>query len=79
MSNKYHNSDTVTSKQSGGQGGSNEPAGSGNEGPGEDSVPQPPMKTAAWPGLPGKTQRSRAGGAPTKGHVGPFRVKSQGI
>ena len=73
MSNKFFNKDTAPSKQSGGEGGSNAPEGSG--------VPMGmPEKTAAWPGLPGKTQpRSRANGEPTTGKLGPFLNKKEGI
>lgn len=39
-----------------------------------------PMKTASWPGLPGKTQPgSRANGMPTSGHCGPFSHKKEGL
>lgn len=39
-----------------------------------------PMKTAAWPDVPGPTQRgSRANGVPTTGHCCPFRNKSSGL
>lgn len=39
-----------------------------------------PMKTASWPGLPGKTQpRARNAGQPTTGHKGAFYVKKQGL
>ena len=40
-----------------------------------------PVKTAAWPGLPGKTQsKSRSGGAPTTGTGNkPFYVKKEGL
>ena len=72
MSNKYHNKDTAPSKQSGGQGGSNKAQGSGG-------VPAGREGTAAWPGVPGRTQKSRAGGAPTAGYAGPFRVKKEGL
>ena len=72
MSNKYHGNLTGNGKQSGGEGGSNKAMGSR---PGLSA----PDKTANWPGVPGKTQRSRAGGAPTTGYAGPFEVKKVGI
>ena len=72
MSNKYHNRDTAPSKQSGGEGGSNKAMGSRPGLPSSD-------KTANWPGVPGKTQRSRAGGAPTTGYAGSFEVKKVGL
>lgn len=72
MANKYYNTDTVTSKQSGGSGGSNAAQGSGGPAAGKTG-------TAAWPGLPGKAGPNRAGGAPTKGYAGPFRVKQEGM
>lgn len=73
MSNKFFNKDTAPSKQSGGQGGSNSPQGSGG-------VPQPPTKTAAWPGLPGKKGPNRSNGVPTTGNQGhPFLVKKEGL
>ena len=38
------------------------------------------MKTASWPGLPGKPQPgSRANGMPTTGHCGPFNHKKEGL
>ena len=81
MSNKYWNKDTAPSKQSGGEGGSNEPAGSGPESAesSEGTMPSMTVKTANWPGLPGKAGSSRAGGAPTKGYAGPFLVKQVGM
>ena len=72
MSNKYWNKDTAPSKQTGGEGGPNKACGS-------KPNPSAPDKTANWPGVPGKTQRSRAGGAPTTGHAGPFEVKKVGL
>ena len=72
MSNKYHGNLTGNSKQSGGEGGSNKAHGS-------KPTLGLPEKTAAWPGVPGKTQRSRAGGAPTTGYAGPFEVKKVGL
>lgn len=37
-------------------------------------------KTAAWPGVPGKTQsKDRSGGVPKTGHRGKFYVKSEGL
>ena len=74
MPNKYHNSDVVPHKQSGGEGASNAPQGSSPESPSKEG-------TAGWPGVPGKTQpRSRAGGAPTTGHRGhSFIVKKEGL
>lgn len=72
MSNKYWNKDTAPSKQSGGEGGSNKAQG----GPSTLHLPE---KTASWPGVPGKTQKSRAGGAPTTGHAGPFYVRKDGL
>lgn len=39
-----------------------------------------PEHTAAWPGVPGPTQRgARNNGIPTRGKLGPFRNKSEGI
>lgn len=72
MSNKYYNTDTAPSKQSGGQGGSNKAQGSGG-------VPAGKQGTAAWPRLPGKGGPNRAGGAPTSGYAGGFRVKQEGM
>jgi hypothetical protein len=71
--NKYHNRDSAPSKQTGGAVGSGKAAG----GAPSASMPE---KTANWPGVPGKTQaKSRAGGAPTRGHCGPFEVKKIGL
>ena len=71
--NKYHNKDSAPSKQSGGKGGSNAAQGSAPESFSKHG-------TAAWPGVPGKTQgKSRAGGAPTAGRMGPFHVKKLGL
>ena len=71
MPNPYY-SDVVADKSRGGEGGSNKAQG---------STPSTamPERTADWPGVPGKTGPSRAGGAPTKGKLGPFEVKKQGI
>lgn len=34
----------------------------------------------SWPGLPGPSQpKSRSGGVPTKGPLGPFFVKREGL
>ena len=40
-----------------------------------------PIKTANWPGVPGKTQKNmRHGGAATKGYCGAdFYVKKEGL
>lgn len=70
MSNKYHNSGP--SKQTGGEGGSNKAMGASPS----SSMPE---KTANWPGVPGKTQKGRAGGAPASGKRGPFYVKKIGL
>ncbi len=55
-----------------GQGGSNKPMGS----PAPTAMPE---RTANWPGVPGKTQAARNAGTPTKGPLGPFHVKAEGI
>ena len=72
MSNKYHGNLTGNGKQSGG-------AGSRNTAHGSRPVLGLPSRTAAWPGVPGKTQRGRAGGTPTTGYAGPFEVKKIGL
>ena len=47
---------------------------------GPPSAGASPMKTANWPGLPGKTQSgARNAGTPKTGHKGPFHVKAEGI
>lgn len=66
MANKFYD------KRNAGQGGSNKAMGASPSA----SMPE---RTANWPGVPGKTQKSRAGGAPKTGHCGPFYVKSEGI
>lgn len=38
-----------------------------------------PMKTANWPGLPGKAGPNRANGTPKEGHCGPFFNKKEGM
>lgn len=39
-----------------------------------------PMKTANWPGVPGKTQGNRSAGVKTTGHKGAaFEVKKIGL
>ena len=39
-----------------------------------------PVKTAAWPGVPGKTQsKDRSAGVKKTGHKGSFHVKQQGL
>ena len=68
MTNKYFNKGTTTSTLAGGD----KPAG-------RRPTLTLPEKTANWGGLPGKTQKSRAGGAPTTGHAGKFRVKQDGL
>lgn len=70
--NKYHNRDSAPSKQTGGEGGSNKPMG-------KSPSQAMPEKTVSWPGVPGKTQGSRSGGAPTRGKLGPFEVKKFGL
>ena len=72
MPNKYWNNMTGPNHKGAG-GCSNKPKGSG--------VPTAmPMGTADWPGLPGQTQgKSRSGGTPTTGKLGPFHSKKQGI
>lgn len=73
MSNKYWNKDTVPSKQTGGEGGSNKAMGSAPS----LSMPEKPV---GYPGLPGKEQpKSRSGGAPTSGPLGPFYVNKEGL
>ena len=72
MPNKYHNRDAVPSKQTGGEGGSNKAMGA------TPSMPMP-ERTANWPGVPGKTQGNRSGGAPTSGKRAPFAVKKIGL
>ena len=72
MPNKYWNN--TTGPNHGTKGGcSNKPMGSG--------VPTSmPMGTADWPGLPGATQKkSRSGGTPTTGTLGPFQHKKDGL
>lgn len=72
MPNKYHGNLTGNGKYSGGGNDSAKPAG------GRPTLTLP-EKTANWGGLPGKTQKSRAGGAPTTGHAGKFHVKQDGL
>ena len=73
MANKYFSKDATPSKQRGGDGGSMKAMGSQPESFSKQG-------TAAWPGVPGKTQgKSRAGGAPTTGKMGPFAVKKVGL
>lgn len=69
--NKYHNRDAAPSKYTGGEGGQNKAMG-------RSPRMSMPEKTAAWPGLPGKSGPNRAGGAPTKGKLGQFHVKRVG-
>ena len=39
-----------------------------------------PEKTAAWPGVPGKTQsKDRSGSTPKQGPLGKFHVKQEGL
>lgn len=68
--NKYHGNLTGNGKHSG-----------GGQTDSKRSAPAMgmPEKTANWGGLPGKTQKGRSGGAPTRGKLGPFRVKSEGL
>lgn len=70
MPNKYHGNLTGNGKHSG-----------GSQAQTRQSPPAPsmPEKTASWGGLPGKTGPSRSGGSPTKGKLGPFFVKKEGI
>lgn len=73
MSNKYFNKDTAPSKQTGGEGGSNQAMGSA-------PVLSMSVKPVGYPGLPGKAQsKSRAGGAPAEGYFGPFYVDKEGL
>ena len=72
MPNKFYSKDAVPSKQSWGEGGSNKASGRAPS----LSMPE---RTAAWPGLPGKSGPNRSGGAPTSGKLGQFRVKREGI
>ena len=72
MANKYHGNLTGNGKHSGGS----------ESGAAKGGSPKPASKmgTAAWPGLPGKTQgKDRSGGTPKKGYAGPFYVKSEGL
>lgn len=71
MSNKYHNTDTAPSHQTGGTGGG-QVQGRRPVMPGRDG-------TADWPGLPGKASKSRAAGTPERGYAGPFRHKKEGM
>ena len=73
MANKYFQSGSQPSKQSGGGGGSNKPAG-------KRPTLTLPNKTANWPGVPGGTQsRSRSAGVPETGHKGSFYVRKVGL
>lgn len=53
--------------------------GHSNKAPGAKSGASMPEKTAAWPGLPGKSGPNRSGGTPKSGPLGPFHVKGEGI
>lgn len=65
MANKYHNQGANPSSQSGDGGGSNKAQGS----PANVSMP---VRTANWPGLPGKSGPDRSAGVPNRGYVGQF-------
>lgn len=72
MANKFHGNLTGNGKYHGGS----------ESGAARGGSPTPSSKegTAAWPGVPGKTQgKSRAGGAPTRGYAGEFYVKKVGL
>jgi len=72
MPNKFYND--LSSKG----GGKVNPADAG-EGKGTPAPSAMPMKTAAWPGLPGKTGPERSLGTPKRGKRGPFHVKQEGL
>lgn len=56
------------------------PSGPSNKPQGGKVPTAMPMGTANWPGLPGKTQgKSRSGGTPTTGKLGPFYPKKEGL
>jgi hypothetical protein len=62
--------------------GANDRSGGGHKEGSRGSKPggSMPMKTANWPGLPGKTQpKARNAGIPKTGHKGSFRVKAVGV
>ena len=72
MANKYHDQGANPSKQTGGQG-------PGPKAQGSPASAPMPVKTANWPGLPGKAGPNRSGGDPTSGKLGPFYVKKEGL
>lgn len=64
------------------QHGSNRTQGAGADTKARGSKPSGamPMKTANWPGVPGKTQSGdRSAGVKKTGHKGDFYVKKQGL
>lgn len=75
MANKYYNSDTVPSRQSGGKGGTNEPAGEP-----ENEASDTGSSKGENPSL-SESRRGpdRSGGDPTTGPRGPFYVKKSGL
>ena len=71
MANKFHNKDSVPSKQTGGK--VKHPSQAA-------SISEMKMSTANWAGLPGGTQnKDRSGGTPKKGTLGSFYVKQEGL
>lgn len=72
MSNPYWNNQHGANRKS--------PEGASNTSKGSKTGTGTPMKTAAWPGVPGKTQSgSRSAGVKTTGKLGAFEVKKIGI
>lgn len=69
MANKFY----------GGLGGKGGGKASGGTQGGKAQSTTMPMKTADWPGLPGKASPDRSGGTKKTGHCGPFRVKQVGM
>lgn len=61
--------------------GANRKQGEGSSNTSKGSKPSGsmPMKTANWPGVPGKTQSSRSAGVKTTGKLGAFEVKKIGL
>jgi hypothetical protein len=62
--------------------GANDKSGGGhsNKAPGVAASASMPEQTAAWPGLPGKSQsKDRSGGTAKRGPLGPFHVKAEGL
>ena len=69
----------MANKLYGGLAGKGGGTASGGTQGGKSQATAMPMKTAAWPGTPGKTGPNRSGGAPKSGHCGAFHVKQEGL